>query len=222
MSELRKKGAQASGGAELEQPPKGSVDDMEKHADATDEEQTSDDEAPEEVSTAAATALAGRRRKAELDARKAVPKRKRARASTKGNKAGQGAGDLDLGDHDGSTGLELPSDLLLKVKSGGLRRMEAERRELQGANEVAQAEAALKVAGKARRAPKVQDVPRSDNFRLVVLDEEENGGGSGGAGNKSHAAEKARNFLRERVQAQKRISHGLLKARQRLGPSPHF
>lgn len=72
----------------------------------------------------------------------------------------QGAGDLDLGDHDGSTGLELPSDLLLKVKSGGLRRMEAERRELQGANEVAQAEAALKVAGKARRAPKVQDVPR--------------------------------------------------------------
>lgn len=60
------------------------------NADATDEEQTSDDEAPEEVSTAAATALAGRRRKAELDARKAVPKRKRARASTKGNKAGQG------------------------------------------------------------------------------------------------------------------------------------
>lgn len=71
------------------------------------------------------------------------------------------AGDLDLGgDHDGSTGLELPSDLLLEVKSGGLQRMEAEARELHEADEIAEAEAALDLAGRARRAPKVQDLPR--------------------------------------------------------------
>lgn len=58
-----------------------------KKSDATDEEQSSDDEPPEEVSAAAATALAGSRRNAELAARKAAPKKKRPRTSTKATKA---------------------------------------------------------------------------------------------------------------------------------------
>lgn len=103
--------------------------------DATDEEQSSDDEAPEEVSAAAATALAGSRRKAEHLARQAAPKRKRARtSSSKGGKnapngeadGSGGGGGVEVGSGHNAGELGLPSELLLKVKSGGLQRIEAD------------------------------------------------------------------------------------------------
>eukprot|EP00752_Nemacystus_decipiens_P015681 g13995.t1 len=206
---------------------------------ATDEEQSSDDEAPEEVSTAAATALAGRRRKAELQARQAAaaPKRKRARTSSSakgaarstGESAAPEAGGVEGGgvgaddDDGGGGGLELPSDLLLRVKSGGLRRMEADVSEAKEMEE----QAAAAVAASGRRTGgivKAGDVPRSDNFRLVVLDKDEgvDVGDRGQAGGKAHAAESAKNFLRDRMSSRKRVSHSLFKARRRLGPSPNF
>ncbi len=127
-------------------------------ADATDEEQSSDDEAPEEVSAAAATALAGRRRKAEHQARQAAgpaPKRKRARTSSSAKSAAAadagGEGHID-------DGLELPSDLLLKVKSGGQQRMEADDLEAREMEEEAAMEAAL--AGKRGARVKAAGVPR--------------------------------------------------------------
>lgn len=61
----------------------------------------------------------------------------------------------------------------------------------------------------------------SDNFRLVVLDGDD-GGAADGASSKAQAAENAKNFLRERIGSQKRVSHTLFKARKRLGPSPNF
>lgn len=136
-------------------------------ADATDEEQSSDDEAPEEVSAAAATALAGRRRKAEHQARQAAgpaPKRKRARTSSSSAKGATGisssaaaAADAE-GEGDIANGLELPSDLLLKVKSGGQQRMEADDLEAREMEEEAALEAAL--AGKRGARMKAGDVPR--------------------------------------------------------------
>lgn len=95
------------------------------------------------MSAAAATALAGLRRKAEHQARQAaaVPKRKRARTSlSKGAGSGKNASLEDGGSEDdegGSDddGLELPSDLLLRVKSGGLQRMEADVLEAKEADE---------------------------------------------------------------------------------------
>lgn len=128
-------------------------------SDATDEEQSSDDEAPEEVSTAAATALAGHRRKAEQQARQAAPGKKRKRArSSKARKGADGGGDGDAEDDGGEGGLELPSDLLMKVKSGGLQRIEADvlaaRRD---ADDDASAEAAALVV---KRAPRAADIPR--------------------------------------------------------------
>ncbi|CAM9934357.1 unnamed protein product [Sphacelaria rigidula] len=109
----------------------------------------------------------------------------------------------------------------MKVKSGGLQRIEEHARQLQEAEELSKAEDALEKATRAQRAPKVGDIPRSDNFRLVVLDQEEDGDGDD-ARSKSHASESARNFLQQRMQAQKRVSRGLFKARKRLGPSPNF
>ena len=141
-------------------------------ADATDEEQSSDDEAPEEVSTAAATALAGRRRKAELQARQAsaTPKRKRARTSPSSSAKGAGGsaaseggeaedGGAGAGDGD-DDGLELPSDLLLRVKSGGLQRMEADVLEAKEMEEQAAAAAAAALGGRRGRRVKAGDVPR--------------------------------------------------------------
>ncbi|CAN0417737.1 unnamed protein product, partial [Ectocarpus sp. 8 AP-2014] len=61
----------------------------------------------------------------------------------------------------------------------------------------------------------------SDNFRLVVLDEDD-GGVDADAESKAHAAESAKNFLRDRMGSRKRVSHSLFKARKRLGPSPNF
>lgn len=78
---------------------------------------------------------------------------------------GKGADDLEAG-VDGSSGLELPSELLMKVKSGGLQRMEEDARQLQEAEELAKAEDALEEATRARRAPKVGDIPR----RCVLRD----------------------------------------------------
>ncbi|CAN0393047.1 unnamed protein product [Pylaiella littoralis] len=68
---------------------------------------------------------------------------------------------------------------------------------------------------------KAGDFPRSDNFRLVVLDEDD-GGVDDNAGSKAHAAESAKKFLRDRMGSRKRVSHSLFKARKRLGPSPDF
>lgn len=62
---------------------------------------------------------------------------------------------------------------------------------------------------------------RSDNFQLVVLDEDDGGVGDG-AGSKPAAAENARKFLRDRLGSRKRVSYSLLKARKRVGPSPNF
>lgn len=129
--------------------------------DATDEEQSSDDEAPEEVSAAAATALAGLRRKAEHQARQAaaVPKRKRARtlpskgtgssnsASLEDGSAGGGEGGA------GDDGLELPSELLLQVKSGGLQRMEADVLEAKEMDEQATAEVVKGGGARAKNKP---------------------------------------------------------------------
>ena len=138
-------------------------------ADATDEEQSSDDEAPEEVSAAAATALAGRRRKAEQQARQAAgaPKRKRARSSSKGGKS---ASDVDAnavaGREGGGSGLiggvelELPSDLLLKVKSGGLQRMEADVLAAREMKEQAEAASATALSAGRRVSKKAGDLPR--------------------------------------------------------------
>lgn len=55
-------------------------------------------------------------------------------------------------------GLELPSDLLLKVKFGGLQRMEAEAREQD--SQFAAAEAGVALANRAGRSTKVGDVTR--------------------------------------------------------------
>eukprot|EP00903_Cladosiphon_okamuranus_P011281 g10637.t2 len=190
-------------------------------ANATDEEQSSDDEAPEEVSAATAIALAGRRRKAEHQARQAAPapKRKRARASSsssssssaKGAGGRTGSGSVAAGEDGGAAvggdgdGLELPSDLLLRVKSGGLQRIEADILEAKEMEEQAAAEAAAASGGKRGGRVKAGDVPRSDNFRLVVLDDDEGGGGDlGQAGSKAHAAESAKNFLRDRMGSRKR------------------
>ena len=140
-------------------------------ADTTDEEQSSDDEAPEEVSAAAATALAGRRRKAEQQARQAAPapkRNKRARSSSsKGGKNASTSADVAAVAEGGGEGLvggggeiELPSDLLLKVKSGGLQRMEAD---VLAAREMKkQAEAASATALSAGRKVKKRagDLPR--------------------------------------------------------------
>lgn len=60
-----------------------------------------------------------------------------------------------------------------------------------------------------------------DNFRLVVLDEDDEGVDDN-ARSKAHAAESAKNFLRDRMGSRKRVSHSLFKARKRLGPSPNF
>lgn len=130
--------------------------------DATDEEQSSDDEAPEEVSAAAATALAGRRRKAEQQARQAAPKRKRARAS-KGiskNAADVGGGEeVAIPATSSSSELELPSDLLLKVKSGGLQRMKADASAARELEEEKEAASATALSG--TRAPtRVGDILR--------------------------------------------------------------
>lgn len=133
--------------------------------DATDEEKSSDDEAPEEVSAAAATALAGRRRKAEQQARQAAgaPKRKRSRASSKADSSG-GKDDAaeEGGTGAGHEGLELPSDLLLRVKSGGLQRMEADVLEAKESEEQAAAVAASSASG-ARRGSRIkaEDIPRT-------------------------------------------------------------
>lgn len=137
-------------------------------ADATDEEQSSDDEAPEEVSAAAATTLAGLRRKAELQARQAAvaPKRKRARtSSSKGTGSSKNASLEDRGAEDGeggasNDGLELPSDLLLRVKSGGLQRMEADVLEAEEVDKQAAAAAEVAEGGRRRRRVKAEDVPR--------------------------------------------------------------
>ncbi|CBJ28746.1 expressed unknown protein [Ectocarpus siliculosus] len=193
-------------------------------ADATDEEQSSDDEAPEEVSAAAATALAGRRRKAEHQARQATaaPKRKRARTSSSSKAADDGGGDKkpSSGEGEPADGLELPSDLLLRVKSGGLQRMEAD--VLEAEEQAAAAAAAATGQGGRRKArAKAGDASRSDNFRLVVLDEDD-GGVDADDESKAHAAESAKNFLRDRMGSRKRVSHSLFKARKRLGPSPNF
>lgn len=60
----------------------------------------------------------------------------------------------------------------------------------------------------------------------MVLDEDEGGvdgdGGGGHAGSKAHAAESAKEFLRDRMGSRKRVSHSLFRARKRLGPSPNF
>lgn len=132
-----------------------------KAADATDEEQSSDDEAPEEVSAAAATALAGSRRKAEHQARQAAaaPKRKRARTSSSSKAADDGGGDkkASSGDGEQADGLELPSDLLLRVKSGGLQRMEADVLE---AEEQAAAAAATALGGRRKAKAKAGDASR--------------------------------------------------------------
>lgn len=61
----------------------------------------------------------------------------------------------------------------------------------------------------------------SDNFRLVVLDEDD-GGVDADAESTAHAAESAKNFLRDRMGSRKRVRHSLFKARKRLGPSPNF
>ncbi|CAM9148154.1 unnamed protein product [Ectocarpus fasciculatus] len=193
-------------------------------ADATDEEQSSDDEAPEEVSAAAATALAGRRRKAEHQARQAAaaPKRKRARTSSSSKAAdddGGGSKKAASGDVEPADGLELPSDLLLRVKSGGLQRMEAD--VLEAEEQAAAAAAATALGGRRKARAKAGDTSRSDNFRLVVLDEDD-GGVDADAGSKAHAAESAKNFLRDRMGSRKRVNHSLFKARKRLGPSPNF
>ncbi|CAM9734154.1 unnamed protein product [Ectocarpus sp. 12 AP-2014] len=193
-------------------------------ADATDEEQSSDDEAPEEVSAAAATALAGRRRKAEHQARQAAaaPKRKRARTSSSSKTVDDGGGDkkASSGEGEPADGLELPSDLLLRVKSGGLQRLEAD--VLEAEEQAAAAAAAAAAPGGRRKArAKAGDASRSDNFRLVVLDEDD-GGVDADAESKAHAAESAKNFLRDRMGSRKRVSHSLFKARKRLGPSPNF
>lgn len=72
---------------------------------------------------------------------------------------GKGADNLDPGVDD-SSGLELPSELLMKVKSGGLQRIEEHARQLQEAEELSKAEDALEKATRAQRAPKVGDIPR--------------------------------------------------------------
>ncbi|CAN0269613.1 unnamed protein product [Ectocarpus sp. 4 AP-2014] len=194
-------------------------------ADATDEEQSSDDEAPEEVSAAAATALAGRRRKAEHQARQAAaaPKRKRARTSSSSKAVDDGGGGkkASSGEGEPADGLELPSDLLLRVKSGGLQRLEADVLEAEEQAAAAAAAAATAPGGRRKARAKAGDASRSDNFRLVVLDEDD-GGVDADAESKAHAAESAKNFLRDRMGSRKRVSHSLFKARKRLGPSPNF
>lgn len=72
------------------------------------------------------------------------------------------------------------------------------------------------------RSPPPPPPARSDNFRLVVLDEDGGDGVDEGAGSKAGAAESAKSFLRERMGSRKRVSHSLLKARKHLGPSPNF
>ncbi|CAM9655347.1 unnamed protein product [Hapterophycus canaliculatus] len=100
--------------------------------------------------------------------------------------------------------------------------MEADVLEAKEMEEQAAAAAASSAFG-ARRGSRIKagDIPRSDNFQLVVLDGDETGVDAD-AGGKSHAAESAKNFLRDRMGSRKRVSHSLFKARKRLGPSPNF
>lgn len=143
-------------------------------SDATDEEQSSDDEAPEEVSAAAATALAGRRRKAEQQARQAAPKRKRARTTKGGgNKnasgsTGGGEGDGADGDSNDADELELPPDLLLKVKSGGLQRMEADVLAAREAEDAARKDALAKDGNETRGRVRAGDIARRYGCSGVV------------------------------------------------------
>ncbi|CAN0131953.1 unnamed protein product [Laminaria digitata] len=87
--------------------------------------------------------------------------------------------------------------------------------------EQAEAESATALSAGRRVKKRAGDVPRSDNFQLVVLDEEDGEVGDG-AGSKPVATENARKFLRDRLGSRKRVSYSLLKARKRLGPSPNF
>lgn len=120
------------------------------------------------MSAAAATALAGRRRKAEQQARQAAaaPKRKRARSSKVGKNASDADGDAVAGKGGGGSGLvggdelELPSDLLLKVKSGGLQRMEADVLAAKEMKEQADAASATALSAGRRVRKRAGDLPR--------------------------------------------------------------
>ena len=112
------------------------------------------------MSTAAAAALAGHRRKAEQKARRtagssvAKPKKKRLRKSKgtsedalPGGGETEALADVEAGADDG---IKLPSDLLLEVKSGALKRMQDEAsiaRRQKEEKEEADAEASLEDKG---------------------------------------------------------------------------